>query len=101
MNQRPVKHAPTRLASLATLPASRGGISSQRQLGLAGGVAPRGRCGRVDLREGPAHARHLAGTAVDDELHSAARALRSGEKYAFLQSDRILVGFERPRLAVR
>src|SRR6516162_2563650 len=51
--------------------------------------------------KGPLHARRVAGTAVDDELHRAARSVRAGEVDALLDVDAVLVGAERPHLLVR
>src|SRR6185295_3690873 len=74
--------------------------SSQRKLGFfARGAADR--LGGLGVREGPVHARHLAGVAIDDDLHGAARPVGSGEIDALLQLHLLLVGVEDPHLAVR
>src|SRR5262249_2067883 len=65
----------------------RSGTTSQRQLrfviataaGAGGAGALHGVRGK-----GPLHAHHVAGAAIDDELHRAARSVRAGEIDALL-----------------
>src|SRR5258708_30287374 len=77
---------------------------SQWQLRFIIAVAARSARGgrrRGMRRKSPAHPRHVARPAVDDQLHGAARTIGPGEIDALLDLDAVPIGAKRPHLPVR
>src|SRR6185436_5827972 len=76
------------------------GSLRRRRLLRSPATAPAAARRGIEPGEGPAYPRHLAGMAIDHQLHRPPRPVRTREEHAFLDLEAILVGIEGPDVAV-